>query len=375
MVDLGPADPRCADLLEIRKAAGRSADLTRQLLAFARKQTVAPKVLDLNETVEGMLKMLRRLIGEDVELAWLPRAGIWPVKIDPSQIDQILANLCVNARDAIAGVGKITIETGTASLDGAYCADHPGFVPGDYVLLAVSDNGCGMDEDALAHLFEPFFTTKALGQGTGLGLATVYGIVKQNNGLISVYSEPSQGTTFRIYLPRHAGGIEKPETAAAAAPAVQGHETILLVEDETAILTLATKMLTRLGYTVLAAGTPGEAIAAGQRAPGLGSSPDDRRRDARDERPGARPEPAVALSAHEVPVHVGIHRQRHSAPRRTRRGSELHPEAVLVSGYRDRGPEDARRRGAADAARGTVTSRRSGSLRRCSTMSGSPPGT
>ena len=260
MVDLGPADPRCADLLEIQKAAGRSADLTRQLLAFARKQTVAPKVLDLNETVEGMLKMLRRLIGEDVELAWLPRAGIWPVKIDPSQIDQILANLCVNARDAIAGVGKITIETGTASLDRAYCDDHPGFVPGDYLLLAVSDNGCGMDKDALSHLFEPFFTTKALGQGTGLGLATVYGIVKQNNGAISVYSELSQGTTFRIYLPRHAGVHEKPETAAAAAPAVQGHETILLVEDETAILTLATKMLTRLGYTVLAAGTPGEAI-------------------------------------------------------------------------------------------------------------------
>ena len=260
MVGLGSADPRYADLLEIRKAAERSADLTRQLLAFARKQTVAPRVLDLNGTVEGMLNMLRRLIGEDVELAWLPTAEIWPVKIDPSQIDQILANLCVNARDAIAGVGKITIETSTASFDRVYCDDHPGVVPGDYVLVAVSDNGCGMDKDVSSHLFEPFFTTKALGQGTGLGLATVYGIVKQNNGSISVYSEPSQGTTFTIYLPRHAGELEQQEPAAVAVPAVRGHETILLVEDEAAVLTLATKLLTRLGYTVLAAGTPGEAI-------------------------------------------------------------------------------------------------------------------
>jgi PAS domain S-box-containing protein len=260
MVDLGPADPRYADLLEIRRAAERSADLTRQLLAFARKQTIAPRVLDLNETVEGTLKMLRRLIGEDVELIWLPRAGIWPVKIDPSQIDQILANLCVNARDAIAGVGKITIETGTASLDHAYCADHPWLVPGDYVLLAVSDNGCGMDKDVRSHLFEPFFTTKALGQGTGLGLATVYGIVKQNNGAISVYSELGQGTTIRIYLPRHSGVHETHETATVTGPAARGHETILLVEDEAAILTLATKMLTRQGYTVVAAGTPNEAI-------------------------------------------------------------------------------------------------------------------
>ncbi len=174
------------------------------MLAFARKQTIAPKVLDLNETVEGMLKMLRRLIGEDIDLAWLPGKDLWPVKMDPSQIDQILANLCVNARDAIADVGKITIETGIVTFDEAYCADHAGFVPGEYVLLAVSDDGCGMDKETMDKMFEPFFTTKEVGKGTGLGLATVYGIVKQNNGFINVYSEPGKGTTFKIYLPRHA---------------------------------------------------------------------------------------------------------------------------------------------------------------------------
>ncbi len=164
-------------------------------------------MLDLNENVEGMLKMLRRLIGEDIDLAWLPGASLWPIKMDPSQIDQILANLCVNARDAIEGVGKITIETGTVVFDEAYCADHAGFVPGDFVMLAVSDNGCGMDKEMLNKIFEPFFTTKDVDKGTGLGLAMVYGIVKQNNGFINVYSEPGKGTTFKIYLPRHEGKV------------------------------------------------------------------------------------------------------------------------------------------------------------------------
>ncbi|MDZ7666117.1 MAG: ATP-binding protein [Desulfotignum sp.] len=149
-----------------------------------------------------MLNMLRRLIGEDIDLVWQPDAHLWPVKMDPSQIDQILANLCVNARDAISGVGKLTIETGKKTFDEAYCNEHPGFIPGDFVLLAVSDNGCGMDKDTLENLFEPFFTTKEVGKGTGLGLATIYGIVKQNNGFINVYSEPGQGSTFKIYLPR-----------------------------------------------------------------------------------------------------------------------------------------------------------------------------
>ncbi|MEI7639663.1 MAG: PAS domain S-box protein, partial [Syntrophus sp. (in: bacteria)] len=179
-----PAQPIHADLEEILTAANRSADLTRQLLAFARKQTIAPKVLDLNKTVTGMLKMLRRLIGEDIHLNWQPDANLWPVRVDPSQIDQILANLCVNARDAISDIGKMTIETGNSAFDEDYCAAYAGFVPGEYVLLAVSDNGCGMDKETLSHLFEPFYTTKVMGKGTGLGLATVYGIVRQNNGFI-----------------------------------------------------------------------------------------------------------------------------------------------------------------------------------------------
>jgi len=258
--DVDPAQPLHAHLEEIHKAAQRSANLTRQLLAFARKQTIAPKVLDLNETIEGILKMLRRLIGEDIDLNWRPEAGLWPVRVDPSQIDQVLANLCLNARDAIADVGKLTIETANSVFDADYCALHAGLVPGEYVRLAVSDDGCGMDQETLAHVFEPFFTTKGVGMGTGLGLATVYGIVKQNDGFINAYSEPGQGTTFSIYLPRHAGKAEQASTEDAAEPLVRGHETILLVEDEPAILEMTTEMLQLHGYVVLAAGTPGAAI-------------------------------------------------------------------------------------------------------------------
>ena len=255
-----PAQPLYAGLTEIRSAAERSADLTRQLLAFARKQTIAPRVLDLNETVEGMLKMLRRLIGEDIDLAWLPGAAVSPLRVDPSQIDQILANLCVNARDAIEGVGKVTIETGNAAFDEAYCEEHIESVPGEYVLLAVSDDGCGMDKEMLGSIFEPFFTTKNTDKGTGLGLATVYGIVKQNNGFINVYSEPGQGTTFKIYLPRHAARTTQLQEKDTTEPGRSGHETILLVEDEAALLKMTTMMLEQQGYTVLAASTPGEAI-------------------------------------------------------------------------------------------------------------------
>jgi len=258
--DLPPESPARECLQEVQKCAQRSAALTRQLLTFARKQTVAPKVIDLNETVEGMLKLLRRLIGEDIDLAWLPGGNLAPVRMDPSQLDQILANLCVNARDAIAGVGKVTIETGAVAFDKAYCAEHAGFVPGEYVLLAVSDNGCGMDAETLRHLFEPFFTTKELGKGTGLGLASVYGAVKQNQGFINVYSEPGQGTTFRIYLPRHAARTDRPAEKASEEPVARGHETVLLVEDESAILKSTGLMLKGMGYTVIAAGTPGEAI-------------------------------------------------------------------------------------------------------------------
>ncbi len=259
--EMDPARPLYEDLNAIREAARRSANLTRQLLAFARKQIIEPQVLDLNQTIDGMLKMLRRIIGEDIRLIWRPETNIWPVRIDPSQVDQILANLCVNARDAISGVGTVTIETETRILDESYCAAHLGFVPGEYVCLSVSDDGCGMDEKTLSSIFEPFFTTKSIGKGTGLGLSTVYGIVKQNNGFINAYSEPSHGTTFTIYLPRHLSQEGRAEQwEIEEKPAKRGYETILLVEDEPAILKLAKVMLERLGYKVLAASAPGEAI-------------------------------------------------------------------------------------------------------------------
>ena len=248
------------DLKEIQTAAQRSADLTRQLLTFARKQIIDPRKLDLNHTVENMLSMLRRLIGEDIDLSWEPARQLWPVKMDSSQVDQILANLCVNARDAIAGVGKLTIETGMVSFDEAYCKDHAGFILGDFVMIALSDDGCGMDKETLNNLFEPFFTTKEVGKGTGLGLATIYGIVKQNNGFINVYSEPGQGTTFRIYLPRYSAANETHEVIQPEKPAPTGNETILLVEDEPAILNMTRMMLERKGYSVLSAATPADAI-------------------------------------------------------------------------------------------------------------------
>ncbi len=261
MGQLPPDSPLRADLGEAFNAATRSADLTRQLLAFARKQIIAPKVLDLNETVASLVKMLQRLIGESVQLKWHPGTGLWQVRMDPSQIDQILANLSVNARDAIADVGLITISTENRTVDEYYSAGYTDFAPGDYVLLTVSDNGCGMDKEIQSHVFEPFYTTKEIGKGTGLGLATVYGIVRQNGGFINVYSEPACGTAFYIYIPRHAGvSAQAPVQNNVPAPFARGNETILLVEDEPAFLRLATTMLQHQGYTVLAAGTPGEAL-------------------------------------------------------------------------------------------------------------------
>jgi PAS domain S-box-containing protein len=260
MARVDRADPLYHDLKEIRGAARRSADITRQLLAFARRQTIAPRTLDLNETVDGMLKMLRRLMGENINLAWLPQAGLWPVKMDPAQVDQILANLCVNARDAIGDVGKVTVETGNVAFDEVYCASHAGFKPGEYVLLAVTDDGCGMNKETLERIFEPFFTTKEVGKGTGLGLATVYGIVKQNEGFINVYSEPGKGTTFKIYLPRYEGAVAEVKAERMVEFPKGRGETVLLVEDEPAILNMGRIMLEGLDYTVLAAGSPGEAM-------------------------------------------------------------------------------------------------------------------
>lgn len=249
---------------EVLSAAKRSANITRQLLAFARKQIIDPVVLDLNNTVEGMLKMLRHLIGENIDLAWLPVSNVWMLKIDPSQIDQILANLCINARDAIRDVGKITIETDNVTLDEAYSEQHAGFVPGQFVLLTVSDNGCGMDRERVDKIFEPFYTTKGVGRGTGLGLSTVFGIVKQNGGFINVYSEPGKGTTFKVYLPRHLGADEQEELKPAVQPPRGQGETVLLVEDEIALLELGMEMLEGLGYKVLTANTPQQALSLAQ---------------------------------------------------------------------------------------------------------------
>ena len=257
---IGPGHPIREWLDEITREAARSADITRQLLAFARKQTIAPRVLDLNDAVAGMLKLLRRLIGEDVTLAWHPGASLWPAQLDPSQVDQILANLCVNARDAIAGAGTITLHTGNVEIDAAYCATHAEAAPGAYVMLTVCDDGCGMDQATAAQIFEPFFSTKDPGQGTGLGLATVYGIVRQNGGFINVESEPGQGATFRVYLPRT--DAEVPAAAPAPEPAAPrgDGETILLVEDEKSLRVTCTHFLHALGYRVLPAESPQEAI-------------------------------------------------------------------------------------------------------------------
>ncbi len=266
---LPPEHPIRPILDEITTDAQRSADLTRQLLAFARKQTIAPKVLDLNDMLAGMLKMLGRLLGENITLTWSPGPNLWKVKLDPSQVDQILANLCVNARDAIAGVGRLTIGTSNITVDEPYGASHADAVPGEYVLLIVSDTGHGMKKEVLDHVFEPFFTTKELGKGTGLGLATVFGIVTQNKGFITVYSEPGKGTTFKIHLPRFAEPVSA-EAPVTAPPGTRprGTETILLVEDEKSIRVTTTLFLENLGYNMLVADDPAKALALAAQHPG-----------------------------------------------------------------------------------------------------------
>lgn len=252
-----PGNPVRGWLDEIMKEAERSAALTRQLLAFARKQTIAPKVLDLNDAVEGMLKMLRQLMGESIHLAWEPGNAVWPVKTDPGQLDQILVNLCVNARDAIGGVGKVTIETRNRIFDDAYCRHYEGCHAGDYAMLAVTDDGCGMDQETLKKIFEPFFTTKKIGEGTGLGLSTVYGIVRQSGGFVTAYSEPGKGSVFCIYLPRSKqAGEYKSVVPPPPVERVGGTETILLVEDESSVRVTASLLLKHLGYTVLEAESP-----------------------------------------------------------------------------------------------------------------------
>jgi len=255
-----PSNPLHQTLQEIHKAGKRSAALTRQLLAFARKQVANPKVLDLNETVSGMLKMLQRLIGEDIDLVLIPGHGLWSVRMDPSQLDQILANLVVNARDAIDGPGRVTIETANAVIDKEFCDEHMECVPGEYVTLSVEDNGCGMNLQTLSSIFEPFFTTKAMGEGTGLGLATVYGIVKQNEGFITIESEPGLGAKFTIHFPKAVETAPRKVVDGDEKVLPKGAETVLLVEDNKVVLKLGTQILEGLGYTVISADTPGEAL-------------------------------------------------------------------------------------------------------------------
>jgi signal transduction histidine kinase/CheY-like chemotaxis protein len=261
MAGLAPNDPGRADLLEIKKAGERATGLTRQLLAFSRRQILQPKVLDVNTLIAGMEPMLKRLIVEHVDLmvSLAPHLGL--IKMDPTQLEQILVNLAVNAADAMLRGGKLTIETANVTLDEHYQQRHLPVTPGEYVMLAVSDTGVGMDEATSRRMFEPFFTTKEIGKGTGLGLATVYGIVKQSGGDILVYSEVGRGTTFKIYLPQVTSAVPDASDASSQAGNVtRGSETVLLVEDDEAVRLLARVTLERSGYRVLHAGNPKEAV-------------------------------------------------------------------------------------------------------------------
>ncbi len=305
----GPDDPLRADLQRIHEAAERSSRLTRQLLAFARRQTAAPRVLDLNRTVEAMMPMLRQILGEGIELSWRPDPEAGFVRIDPSQVDQILANLLLNARDATGGTGRVTLETAGVCFEEEDCTVRAGFTAGDYVLLSVSDDGIGMDAQTLSQIFEPFFTTKDPGQGTGLGLPTVYGILRQNSGFVSVYSEPGQGTTFKLYLPRCA---ELPTPAPCdpeppgPLPPTRGPQTILLVEDEPMIRDITRQMLEQKGFCVLSADNPTEALHLARH--------------------------------HHDPIHLlltDVVMPRMSGRELARRIAEIHPEArqLYMSGY------------------------------------------
>ncbi|WP_161947629.1 hybrid sensor histidine kinase/response regulator [Malonomonas rubra] len=256
---LGNQERVAKAIAEIKNAAKRSSDLTQQLLAFARKQAIVPKVMDLNARVSGMVKMLRRVIGEDIDLKLVLGPDLWKVKMDSGQVDQILTNLCVNARDAIDGHGQIIIETQNVLLDEAWCAAHGQLPPGEYVAISVSDDGRGIDRETIEQIFEPFFTTKRQGEGTGLGLATVYGIVTQNQGYIDVVSRPGQGSIFKIYLPRTKES-EDGRGSALEKRLSHGQGTILLVEDEQAVLSLTEEMLKELGYKVLSASSPKQVL-------------------------------------------------------------------------------------------------------------------
>ena len=264
--ELTPEDPVRADVEEIKRAGERGAELTRQLLVFSRRQILEPRIVDLNELIASTEKMLRRLIDAEVALVVTADPALGRVRCDPGQIEQVIMNLVVNARDAMQPGGTLTIETQNVELDGAYAAQHWGVTPGRYAMFAVSDTGKGMDKETREHIFEPFFTTKGQGRGTGLGLSTVFGIVQQSGGHIWVYSEPGQGSTFKVYLPR----TDEVRVRTSAPPAVraEGRETVLLVDDEDALRAVACEVLRRKGYRVLEAHDGEHALAVSQGHPG-----------------------------------------------------------------------------------------------------------
>ncbi len=344
----GGLDPELReDLSEIRRAAGRASALTRQLLTFGRKQPLQPKTVDLNAIVLGMDKMLRRLIPEDIDLRTALADGLGSVRADPGQVEQVILNLAVNARDAMPEGGRLTIETANVELDELYTRRYPGVRPASYVMLAVTDTGVGMDAETQQHLFEPFFTTKLPGTGTGLGLSTVYGIVKQSGGHVSVYSEPGRGSTFKVYLPKVVAAVADEGGGQAEPAAVAGSETVLVVEDEPVLRNLVRRILARSGYDVLTASNADEAIRVADAHPSaihlmvtdvvmpgamngrdLGALP-------------LRPQAADARA-----LHVGLRRERHRPPGhpRPRRGV---PAQALQPLQPDR--QGARRPGSAPA--------------------------
>jgi len=331
----GPDDPLRADLLRIHEAAERSSRLTRQLLAFARRQTAAPRVLDLNQTVEAMLPMLRQILGEGIELSWRPDPEAGTIRMDPSQVDQILANLLLNARDATGGTGRVTLETAGVHFEEEDCTVRAGFTAGDYVLLSVSDDGTGMDAQTLSQIFEPFFTTKDPGQGTGLGLPTVYGILRQNSGFVSVYSEPGQGTTFKLYLPRC---WERPTPApydpdlpapAPADPRSPDHPSGRRRADDPRHhqTDVGAERFLRPDRRQSDRGAPPGPAPSRPATPAA-----DGRGHAQDERPRAGPQDRRDPPGGPASLHVRLYGQRHRPPRRAGDGRALLAEALLAEG-------------------------------------------